>query len=109
MRTAKILFKGEEAGILMQYDDGAFEFHYHDRWVNDDNKPPISLTLPKSLRAYHSRFLFPFFYNMLPEGTNKQVVCQLNRIDQKDYFGLLLNTAKYDTIGAVTVIKIEQE
>jgi serine/threonine-protein kinase HipA len=46
---------------------------------------------------------------MLPEGTNKQVVCQLNRIDQKDYFGLLLNTAKYDTIGAVTVIKMEQE
>jgi serine/threonine-protein kinase HipA len=109
MRTAKVLFKGEEAGILRQYDDGAFEFHYHDRWVNDDKKPAISLTLPKSLEAYHSTFLFPFFYNMLPEGTNKQVVCQLNRIDQKDYFGLLLNTAKYDTIGAVTVIKMEQE
>lgn len=39
MRTAKILFKGEEAGILRQYDNGAFEFHYYDRWVNDDKKP----------------------------------------------------------------------
>lgn len=109
MRAAKILFKGEEAGILRQYDDGTFEFRYDDTWVNDDKKPAISLTLPKSLEAYHSTFLFPFFYNMLPEGTNKQVVCQLNRIDQTDYFGLLLNTAKYDTIGAVTVIKMEQE
>jgi HipA-like protein len=108
MRTAKILFKGEEAGVLRQHGDGEFEFQYHERWVIDDKKPAISLTLPKSLEAYHSTFLFPFFYNMLPEGTNTPVVCQLNRIDQQDYFGLLLNTAMYDTIGAVTVIKMEQ-
>jgi hypothetical protein len=46
-----------------------------------------------------------FFYNLLPEGSNKQVVCQLNRIDRNDYFGLLLTTAANDTIGAVTVRK----
>ncbi len=108
MRTAKILFRGEEAGALSQDDDGEFEFHYNKAWVNDIKKPPICLTLPKSLEAYHSKFLFPFFYNMLPEGTNRQVVCHLNRIDQGDYFGLLLNTSKYDTIGAVTVIKMEE-
>ena len=46
---------------------------------------------------------------MLPEGSNKQVVCKLMRIDPDDYFGLLLTTAQNDTIGAVTVIKIEQQ
>ena len=46
---------------------------------------------------------------MLPEGSNKQVVCRLMKIDSDDYFGLLLNTAQNDTIGAVRVIKIEQE
>lgn len=108
MRSAKILFKNEEAGILIQNDDGSFLFHYHDNWLSDNNKPSISLTLPKRDQEFHSKFLFPFFYNMLPEGSNKQVVCKLNRIDQEDYFGLLMTTAKNDTIGAVRVIKVEK-
>jgi len=108
MREAKILFKEEEAGILTQHDDGSFTFSYHDAWLADKNKPSISLTLPKNEQPFHSKFLFSFFYNMLPEGSNKQVVCKLNRIDKEDYFGLLMTTAKSDTIGAVRVIKIEK-
>jgi serine/threonine-protein kinase HipA len=75
----------------------------------DSSKPGICLTLPRPQQEYNSQFIFPFFYNMLPEGSNKQVVCKLMRIDPDDYFGLLLTTAQNDTIGAVTVIKIEQE
>lgn len=109
MRRAKILYKNLEAGILTQHDDGSFTFRYNDSWINDTNKPNISLTLPKQKQEYHSKFLFPLFYNMLPEGSNKQVVCKYNRIDKSDYFGLLITTAKNDTIGAVRVIKIEQQ
>ncbi|OFX56701.1 MAG: phosphatidylinositol kinase [Bacteroidetes bacterium GWA2_30_7] len=109
MRKAKILYKDEEAGVLTQHDDGSFTFSYNDTWMADNNKPDISLTLPKIRQEFHSKFLFPFFYNMLPEGSNKQVVCKLNRIDQTDYFGLLITTTKYDSIGAVRVIKIEWE
>jgi HipA-like protein len=107
MRKAQILFKEEEAGVLTQHDDGSFTFSYHTAWLQDSNKPGISLTLPKNEQAYHSKFLFPFFYNMLPEGTNKQVVCKYNRIDADDYFGLLMISAKYDPIGAVRVVQIE--
>jgi serine/threonine-protein kinase HipA len=106
MRKAKILFKDKEVGVLTQYDDGSFSFCYNDIWMDDDNKPGISLTLPKIKQEFRSEFLFPFFYNMLPEGTNKQVVCRLNKIDQTDYFGLLMTTAKNDSIGAVRVVKI---
>ncbi len=106
MRTAKILFKDNEAGVLTQYDDGSFSFCYTDSWMGDNSKPEISLTLPKIKQEFRSEFLFPFFYNMLPEGTNKQVVCRLNKIDQTDYFGLLMTTAKNDSIGAVRVVKI---
>jgi serine/threonine-protein kinase HipA len=109
MRKAKVLFKGEEAGLLSQYDDGTFEFQYHPSWLTDTGKQDISLTLPKREEPYRSDYLFPFFYNMLPEGSNKQVVCQLNRLDQDDYFGLLLTIAKNDAIGAVTVIKMENQ
>jgi len=108
MRNAKILYKGEEAGILTQHDDASFTYRYHDSWMIDDNKSPISLTFPKSQQEYHSNFLFPFFYNMLPEGANKKVVCKTMRIDESDYFGILMTTAKYDTIGAISVIKIHE-
>lgn len=107
MRRAKVLFKGREAGILTQHDDGSFAFQYHRGWVEDASKPAISLTLPKQRDAYYSSFLFPFFYNMLPEGSNRQVVCLLNGLDQDDYFGLLMTIAKVDTIGAVTILKVD--
>ena len=107
MRRAKILYKDEESGLLTQHDDGSFTFRYYDKWINDSNKPGISLILPKTKEEFKSKFLFPFFYNMLPEGSNKQVVCKHNRIDQNDFFGLLLTTAKYDSIGAVRVLKID--
>ncbi len=108
MRQAKIFFKGKEAGILTQHDDGSFRYRYHDQWIVDIGKPSISPTLPKAQQEYRSEYLFPFFYNMLPEGTNKQLVCRHMRIDKNDYFGLLLTTARNDTIGAVTVKKIEE-
>ena len=109
MRTAKVFFKDEEAGILIQHDNGSFSFRYHDRWVADSGKPGISLTLPKTRKEFHSKFMFPFFYSMLPEGTNRQIACKLNRIDREDHFGLLMATAKYDSIGAVRVVKTWNE
>ena len=107
MRQAKIFFKDNEAGILTQHDDGSFTFRYHAAWLADNDKPSISLTFPKKNQEFHSNSLFPFFYHILPEGSNRQIVCQYNRIDEDDDFGLLMTTAKYDNIGAVNVIKIE--
>ena len=107
MRVAKVLFKDEEAGMLTQFDDGSFSFRYNDNWMVSENKAAISLTMPKYLQEYRSEFPFPFFFNMLPEGSNKQVVCRTMKIDEDDYFGLLLTTAKYDTIGAVRILKTE--
>ncbi len=107
MRKAKVLFKNDEAGILTQHDDGSFSFRYQDEWIANNSKQSISLTLPKIEKEFHSKYLFPFFYNMLPEGSNKQVVCKLNRIDREDHFGLLMSTAKNDSIGAVTVRKMD--
>ncbi len=105
MRQATILFKDKRAGILTQNDDGSFAFKYDSSWLENEANPSISLTLPKRKEEYHSTFLFPFFYNMLPEGSNRQIACKLNRLDLNDYFGLLLTTAKDDNIGAIRVIR----
>lgn len=106
MRQAIVLYKDKEAGVLTQQNDGSFTFRYHDTWIADGEKPSISLTLLKSKQEYQSKYLFSFFYNMLPEGSNKQVVCRYNRIDSDDYFGLLMLTAKDDSIGAVRISKL---
>ena len=105
MRSAYILFKDEIAGVITQQDDGSFTFKYNTLCVNNHHKPAISLTLPKSTKALHSTYLFPFFFNMIPEGNNKQVLCTRKRIDTDDYFSILMEVASIDTIGAVRVIK----
>jgi serine/threonine-protein kinase HipA len=103
MRQADVLYKGEIAGTLTQHNDGTFSFAYQDIWLTNASRPSISLTLPKTTKEYHSQTLFPSFINMLPEGFNKHIICQSLRIDEDDYFGLLLNVAEHDAIGAVTV------
>jgi len=109
MRQAEVFYKKAAAGLLTQLDNGSFIFHYHDQWFRSKDTPSISLTLPKNQQEYESEYLFPFFYNMLPEGSNKQNICFELRIDPNDHFGLLLTTAKYDTIGAIQVKEIEKQ
>ena len=106
MRRANVLYKNDVAAELIQNDTGDFVFTYVDDWFNNPSKPAVSLTLPKSQKVYTSKTLFSFFYNMLPEGTNKKVVCYQNRVDENDPFGILLTTAANDTIGAVTIEKV---
>lgn len=108
MRRGKVYFKDEEAGIITQHDDGSFTYSYHIEWINNDRKPGISLTMPKTIEPYRSSFLFPVFYNLLPEGSNKQMVCQHHHIDTNDHFGILLTTARFDSIGAIRVQAIKE-
>jgi len=103
MRKAEIYCKGDLAGILTEINRYLFSFRYDDVYFHDKSKPAISLTLPKTQIEYHSEFLFPFFSNMLSEGANRKLQCNMLKIDEQDDFGLLLATAQYDTVGAVTV------
>ena len=106
MRSGQVFYKNELAGTLTQLDNGSFLFQYDQQWLNDSSKPSISLTMPKNKLEFQSSTLFPFFFNLIPEGVNKQLICRKNRIDRDDYFGLLLEVAGGDTIGAVKVIKM---
>lgn len=59
--------------------------------------------MPVRREPYRSSHLFPYFFNMLSEGSNRQVQSMLYHIDENDDFGIMLATAQYDTIGAVTI------
>ena len=107
MRSGQVLYKNTLAGTLSQPNDGSFKFKYDEQWLNDSSKPSISLTFPKNKIEFQSSTLFPFFFNMIPEGVNKLLICSKKRIDVDDYFGILLEVAGGDTIGAVKVIEIK--
>jgi len=91
------------AGILTEEDNRYYTFRYDYNYFTDLSKPAISITLPKTSQEYKAAHLFPFFYNMLSEGVNRKLQSRALRIDEGDDFGLLAATARYDTIGAVTV------
>lgn len=99
----EIYRNGTLAGTLTEENRQHFVFRYDDNYFKDTDKPAISLTLPKTQKEYSSKFLFPFFFNLLSEGVNRKLQCRLLRIDEEDNFGLLMATAQYDTIGAITV------
>ncbi len=108
MRKAKVYRNKEFVGELIQENTKSYIFRYSDSYYSNDSLPAISLTLPKTQQEYKSEFLFPFFFNMLSEGVNRKLQSRQLQIDEKDYFGLLLGTARNDTIGAITIKPINE-
>lgn len=109
MRKAFVYRNGEITGTLIQNSPENYKFVYDDSWYANSKQPAISLTLPKSQKVFKSNYLFPFFFNMLSEGINKELQCRQLKIDEKDYFGLLLATASNETVGAIKIIPVETE
>lgn len=106
MRRALVLVNKVVAGVLSETDDMRYIFKYDDAYLLNPSLRSISLSFPKRSEEYVSDELFPFFFNMLSEGANKALQCQSLKIDESDSFGLLLATARYDTIGAITIEEI---
>ena len=107
MRKALIQYKGINAGILKETDEG-YEFSYNEEYLADAASAPVSLTLPLTDKPYLSSVLFPFFDGLIPEGWLLDVALRNTDISELDRFSLLLLCCK-DCIGAVSVIPINEE
>lgn len=103
MRKAAVYLRGDYAGELTEVTGKEYIFRYNDEYFANQNKPAISLTLSKTQQEYRSEYLFPFFFNMLSEGSNRMAQSRILHIDENDHFGILLATAQTDVSGAVTV------
>lgn len=108
MRKAIVYCHDIEAGLLEESTPGrGYTFTYDKQYMMDKTHDPVSFTMPFREEPYQSDYLFPVFTNMLPEGANRKIVCRSWRMDEKDFFGLLLKIATHDTIGAITVKEVE--
>jgi serine/threonine-protein kinase HipA len=104
MKAGKVYNNAILAGIIAKLDDGSYQFMYDEGYYADSNLPAISLTFPKTKRIYFSTVLFPFFFNLLSEGSNKKL-----QSDEEDYFEFLLKTTVHETIGAIRVEEIKED
>ncbi|MBB5440089.1 serine/threonine-protein kinase HipA [Pedobacter sp. AK017] len=109
MRSGQVFLNSRLAGTLTEASRKMYVFQYDQEYFDDPAAPAVSLTLPKSKQEYRSAYLFPFFFNMLAEGVNKELQSRQLRIDKEDAFGLLLATTGSDTIGAVTVKPLKND
>ncbi len=106
MRQLYVYMNEDKAGVLTEKSPGkGYSFRYDEKYLATD-LPAISVTLPKREEAYESEYLFPFFTNMLPEGANREIISHSLRIDENDFFGLLVAMADKDFIGAVNLRNI---
>lgn len=103
MRSVDVYNNDILAGKLTELDDGNYSFRYEDEYFFNESMPEISVVLPKTRKEYISEYIFPFFTNMLPEGGNRRVVCRAFKIDENDYFGLLMAMRGADFIGAINL------
>jgi HipA-like protein len=107
MRAAQVLYNGQLAGILSK-SGGVYRFAYDKNYLSKGGNRPVSLTLPLREAPYESDVLFPAFVNRLSEGSNKAIQTRLLKIDENDYFSLLLATAGNETIGPLTIKEIHE-
>ena len=59
-----------EAGILQETEAKMYVFTYHEDYSGE----PVCLAMPVRREPYLSNYLFPYFFNMLSEGANREPV-----------------------------------
>lgn len=96
-RTINVYLYGKRAGILSETSQG-----YVFRYDADYRGIPLSLSMPVSGRVFHSVNLHPFFKGLAPEGWLKKRYVELQGIEDKDIFGMLMHNGN-DLLGAVTL------
>ena len=106
-RQGKVFYRGIEAGIISEDEEG-YHFRYHSDYLRLPDARPVSLTLPLQESPFLSKTMFPFFDGLIPEGWLLDVATETWKIDPRDRMGLLLACCK-DCIGAVSVLPFEGE
>lgn len=107
MRQAQVFYKDFLAGTISE-DENGYTFVYDENYLLQENVKPISLTLPLRQEPYLSKFLFPFFDGLIPEGWLLEIAVNNWKLNHRDRFGLLLAMCK-DCIGCVSIISKPNE
>jgi len=100
------VYRNERFVGIVSKENGQYQFIYNQDYLNDPLALPISVGLSLQEEGYVSPVLFPFFANMLAEGSAKTIQCKALRIDENDLFTRLLKTTASNTIGSITIKEV---
>ncbi len=106
MKKVEVMRNDMLVGYLSKEENGTYKFEYASLYLADESSMSISVNFLITEKVYRSKFLFPFFYNMLAEGNIKKAQCRSLKIDENDAFSRLIKTSKDDTIGAIHIGKV---
>lgn len=101
-RRVGVWLYDEQVGTLIQ-DKNEFIFYYREGYIG----PALSLSLPLNIGVVRKDTLFPFFASLAPEGWLLHRYSQIQQLDEKDLFGMLIENGE-NLIGAVS-LKLEVE
>ena len=108
MRKAEIYYQDDYAGLLVETNEGEYEFTYDKKYVENFPDRFLTFTMPVTIRPYRSSRLFPFFEGLIPEGWLLEIASKSWRINKNDRMGLLLACCR-NCIGAVSVVPTEEK
>ncbi len=100
---AKVLHNNAVAGELVKHGESSYEFRYNADYLASSEAHPISISFPLQVEPFFSERLFPFFDGLIAEGWLKHQQSRIQKIDERDFFSLLINNGQ-DLVGAVSVL-----
>ncbi len=109
MQKAKVFRNNVLAGFITKFSENSYSFIYDEKYLQMKSAKPISINFPLQKEEFASKHLFSFFYNLLAEGTLKDIQCKKLRIDRNDDFSRLLLTTSENTIGSITIQKEDEK
>ncbi|HDL6961682.1 TPA: HipA N-terminal domain-containing protein [Yersinia enterocolitica] len=99
-RKIGVWLYNKPVGTLREEETG-FAFYY----LANYSGHAISLSMPVRPEPYLSEELHPFFKGLAPEGWLRKRYSEIQKIDDKDLFGLLMQNGN-DLLGAVVLKEI---
>lgn len=102
-RKVEVWLYDNPVGILSEKPEG-FTFEYY----RDYRGQPVSLSMKVRNEPYWSSELHPFFKGLAPEGWLRKRYSEIQKIDDNDLFGLLIQNGN-DLLGAIILKEIPHE
>jgi serine/threonine-protein kinase HipA len=101
-RSLSVWWDRRLVGTLSLDNHGELGFAYGAAWLDDDERPPISQSLPKRAEPFGRREARPFFAGLLPEEGQRETVAKNLGVSKGNDFRLL-EALGGDVAGALTL------
>ena len=96
-----VYFKNKLAGYL-SYNNGELSFQYDAKYLANNDRSPLSASLPLNESIFNDNVVRPFFDGLLPEDVARTQIARILKTDSRNTFALLKGIGA-DCAGAISV------